>query len=53
MFRRTTRLERLALVVAGLLLLYPAAALDLAGLALAAAVVVLQRWRRAPAASGA
>jgi TRAP-type uncharacterized transport system fused permease subunit len=51
LFRRTTRVERLALVVAGLLLLYPATGLDLAGLALGAAVVALQRWRRAPAAS--
>ncbi|HET8542359.1 MAG TPA: TRAP transporter fused permease subunit [Anaeromyxobacter sp.] len=48
MFRRTTPLERLALLAAGLLLLYPAAALDLVGLALAAAVAGLQRWRRAP-----
>ncbi len=51
MFRRTTHLERLALVAAGLLLLYPATGLDLVGLALGAGVVALQRWRRAPAAS--
>jgi TRAP transporter 4TM/12TM fusion protein len=51
MFRRTTWLERVALLVAGLLLLYPASGLDLVGLGLAAAVVVLQRLRRAPASA--
>jgi len=51
MFRRTTALERLALVAAGLLLLYPASGPGLAGLGLAATVVALQRWRRAPASA--
>jgi len=49
MFRRTTWLERLALIVAGLLLLYPAHGIDLAAGGLVALVAVLQRWRRAPA----
>ena len=51
MFRRTTWPERLALVGAGLLLLYPGTGLELSGLALGAAVVALQRWRRAPASA--
>jgi TRAP-type uncharacterized transport system fused permease subunit len=49
MFRRTTWPERLALIVAGLLLLYPAHGVDLAAGGLVALVVALQRWRRAPA----
>jgi TRAP transporter 4TM/12TM fusion protein len=51
LFRRTTLLERLLLLAGGLLLLYPAARLDLVGLALGAAAVVLQRVRRAPPAA--
>jgi TRAP transporter 4TM/12TM fusion protein len=51
LFRRTTRVERLLLVAAGLLLLYPAARLDLLGLALGGAAVVLQRVRPAPPAA--
>ena len=47
MFRRTTWLERLALVGAGLLLVYPALAADLVGLALVIAAVASQRIGRA------
>jgi TRAP transporter 4TM/12TM fusion protein len=50
MFRRTTGLERLMLVAAGLLLVFPVPAADFTGLALVLAAVILQRWRRpAPA----
>ena len=50
MFRRTTGLERLMLVAAGLLLVSPIAAADLTGVGLVLAAVILQRWRRpAPA----
>jgi TRAP transporter 4TM/12TM fusion protein len=49
MFRRTTWPERIALIVAGLLLLYPAHGVDLAAGGLVAIVAALQRWRRAPA----
>ena len=49
MFRRTTLVERLMLIGAGLLLVYPAGGADLAGVAVVAAAVVMQRWRRAPA----
>jgi TRAP-type uncharacterized transport system fused permease subunit len=45
MFRRTTLPERLALIAAGLLLLYPGS--DLVGGGLVAIVVALQRFRRA------
>jgi TRAP-type uncharacterized transport system fused permease subunit len=48
MFRRTTTLERLMLVAAGLLLVYPAGYADVVGLSLAAAALVLQRVLRAP-----
>jgi TRAP transporter 4TM/12TM fusion protein len=51
MFRRTTRLERLVLIAAGLLLLYPASSFDLVGLGLVALAVALQRWKRAPASA--
>jgi TRAP transporter 4TM/12TM fusion protein len=47
MFRRTTRLERLMLVGAGLLLVYPAGWADVVGVAAVAAAVALQRWRPA------
>jgi hypothetical protein len=43
MFRRTSTLERLMLVAAGLLLVYPAGYADVAGVSLAAAALVLQR----------
>ncbi|HET9594173.1 MAG TPA: TRAP transporter fused permease subunit [Anaeromyxobacteraceae bacterium] len=46
MFRRTTVVERGMLVAAGLLLVYPTAWADLAGIALVAAAVALQRWHR-------
>jgi TRAP transporter 4TM/12TM fusion protein len=49
MFRRTGWLERIVLVVAGLLLVYPTPAADVVGLALVAAVVVMQRRKPAPA----
>jgi TRAP-type uncharacterized transport system fused permease subunit len=50
MFRRTTWLERIALVVAGIIFLYPSEGFDAAGVVLVAAVVALQRWRRTPSA---
>jgi TRAP transporter 4TM/12TM fusion protein len=46
MLRRTTWLERLMLIAAGLLLVYPAPAADVAGLLLAVAAVAMQRWKR-------
>jgi TRAP transporter 4TM/12TM fusion protein len=49
MFRRTTWLERIVLVAAGLLLVYPTPAADAVGLALVAAAVVLQRRKLVPA----
>ena len=50
MFVRTTVLERVMLVCAGLLLVYPATWADVAGAALVAIPIVLQRMRlRAPA----
>lgn len=49
MFRRTTLLERLLLVGAGLLLVYPSGGwTDLAGVAAVATAVALQRLRRVP-----
>jgi TRAP transporter 4TM/12TM fusion protein len=54
MFRRTTRLERPMLVGAGLLLVYPTLAADLAGLGLVVAVLAMQRFGRgAPVSTGA
>jgi TRAP transporter 4TM/12TM fusion protein len=50
MFRRTTWLERFALVAAGVIFLYPSEGFDAIGVVLVAAVVALQRWRRAPSA---
>jgi TRAP transporter 4TM/12TM fusion protein len=50
MFRRTSLAERLMLIGAGLLLVYPAGAADLAGVALVAVVVAMQRWPRRAAA---
>jgi TRAP transporter 4TM/12TM fusion protein len=50
MFRRTALVERLMLIAAGLLLVYPAALADLAGFGLIAVAVAMQRWwRPAPA----
>jgi TRAP transporter 4TM/12TM fusion protein len=46
MFRRASAVERVALVVAGLLLMYSATLADWAGLGLVAAVVAAQLWRR-------
>jgi TRAP transporter 4TM/12TM fusion protein len=49
MFRRTRLVERLMLIAAGFLLLFPAGGwTDLAGIACVAAAVTLQRLRRAP-----
>jgi TRAP-type uncharacterized transport system fused permease subunit len=45
LFRRTTPLERWALIIAGLLLVYPAPLFDYIGFALVAVVVLLQRVR--------
>jgi TRAP transporter 4TM/12TM fusion protein len=50
MFRRTTLVERLMLIAAGLLLVYPAAAADVIGVGLVAAVLVMQRVKSAAAA---
>jgi hypothetical protein len=49
MFRRTALVERVMLIAAGLLLLFPLPAGDVVGVALTVAAVVLQRARRAPA----
>jgi TRAP transporter 4TM/12TM fusion protein len=46
MFQKTTRLERIMLIGAGLLLVYPATIGDVLGLGLVAAAVGLQLWRR-------
>jgi len=51
MFRRTTLLERLMLIGAGLLLVYPAAGTDIAGVGLVALAVAMQRWKRVAAAA--
>jgi TRAP-type uncharacterized transport system fused permease subunit len=53
LFRRTTLLERWMLIVAGLMLVYPAPIFDYIGFALVAAVAMIQKMRRpavAPAA---
>ncbi len=50
-FRRTTLLERLALVLAGLLLVYPAALADLAGAVFLLAALASQRFWRVPGAA--
>jgi TRAP-type uncharacterized transport system fused permease subunit len=50
LFRRTTWVERIALVVAGIIFLYPSEGFDAAGVVVVAAVMALQRWRRAPSA---
>jgi TRAP-type uncharacterized transport system fused permease subunit len=46
MLRRASALERAALIAAGLLLMYSAPLADYAGLALAAAAVAAQLWKR-------
>jgi TRAP-type uncharacterized transport system fused permease subunit len=52
MFTRTSALERTMLIAAGLLLVYPATWADIAGAALVAIPLVLQRLRlRAPVAA--
>ncbi len=51
MFRRTTWPERLALIAAGIVFLYPTAAFDAVGLVLLAGVVALQLWKRSRALS--
>ena len=48
LFRKATQLERWMLVIAGLMLAYPAPLFDYIGFALVAAVVVLQKFRSAP-----
>jgi TRAP transporter 4TM/12TM fusion protein len=45
MFRRTGWLERSMLIAAGLLLVHPAPASDLVGVALVVAVAAIQRWK--------
>jgi TRAP transporter 4TM/12TM fusion protein len=50
MFRRTTTIERWVLIVAGLLLVYPKASLDVIGGGLLALVIALQLLRRPAAA---
>ena len=50
LLKRTNLAERLLLVVAGFLLVYPRAAFDIVGAAMVALVVVLQLLRRTPAA---
>jgi TRAP-type uncharacterized transport system fused permease subunit len=52
MLRKTLRLERWMLVAAGLALVYPRAAFDYIGLALLAAVLVMQWLRRNAAHAG-
>ncbi len=46
LFRKTTRIERLLLISAGLALVYPKALLDYIGMALLAVVVVSQLARK-------
>ena len=45
LLRRTTIIERWALIVAGIMLAYPAPLFDFIGMALVIAVVALQRLR--------
>jgi TRAP-type uncharacterized transport system fused permease subunit len=52
LFKRTTRLERWLLILAGLALVYPRAAFDYIGIVLIAIVLVSQKLRRADAAAG-
>ena len=46
LFEKTTHIERVLLIAAGLLLIYPRLWLDLVGIAVLAAVIVLQLLRR-------
>jgi TRAP-type uncharacterized transport system fused permease subunit len=46
LFKRTTRLERWLLILAGLALVYPRAAFDYIGIVLIAIVLVSQKLRR-------
>jgi len=50
LFKRTTRLERWLLILAGFALVYPRAAFDYIGIVLIAIVLVSQKLRRAEAA---
>jgi TRAP transporter 4TM/12TM fusion protein len=52
LFHKTTLLERWLLIVAGVLLVYPAALCDYIGAAMIGITVVLQKLRGAPASSG-
>jgi TRAP-type uncharacterized transport system fused permease subunit len=52
MLRRTTSLERVMLIAAGLLLVYPAPAADVAGLLLVVAAVAMQGSRRGTVTRG-
>ena len=47
-FKRTTFYERIMLIVAGLLLVYPVALCDIIGLSLMAGVIISQKLRRDP-----
>jgi len=47
-FKRTTFYERIMLIVAGLLLVYPVALCDIIGLSLVAGVIISQKLRRDP-----
>ena len=51
LLKRTNAVERIMLVAAGFLLVYPTALFDAIGLALVALVVAMQLLRRAPAAA--
>jgi TRAP-type uncharacterized transport system fused permease subunit len=53
MFRKTIRLERWLLVIAGLFLVYPRAAFDYIGLALLAVVAAMQLLRKRESHAGA
>ena len=53
LFRRTTRLERWLLIVAGLMLVYPRAFFDYIGIALVVIVLISQKMRRVEAGAGA
>jgi TRAP-type uncharacterized transport system fused permease subunit len=52
-FRKTIRLERWLLVIAGLFLVYPRAAFDYIGLALLAVVAAMQLLRKSKSHAGA
>jgi len=46
MFRRTATVERVMLIVAGLLLVYPKTAADVVGVGLVVLVILMQRWKK-------